>query len=46
LGVTASVVVAARSVSLLITRWKMARMNSASTSTNAIRPPWLSGPAR
>ena len=45
-GVTASVAVAARSVTLLITRWKMARTNSASTSTNAIRPAWLTGPAR
>ena len=45
-GVTASVAVAARSVTLLISRWKMARTNSASTSTNAIRPAWLTGPAR
>ena len=45
-GVTASVAVAARSVTLLISRWNMARTNRASSSTNAIRPAWLSGPAR
>ena len=45
-GVTASVAVAARSVTLLISRWKMDRTSSASITTNAIRPAWLTGPAR
>jgi hypothetical protein len=45
-GVTARVAVAARSVTLLISRWKTNRTSSASTSTNAIRPAWLTGPAR
>ena len=44
--VTGSAAVAARSVTLLISRLKMARTNSASTTTNAIRPAWLAGPAR
>ena len=46
LGGTGSDAVAARSVILLISRCKMARTNSASTMMNAIRPAWLTGPAR
>ena len=43
---TGSVVVAARSVILLITRFATARTTSATTTTNKIRSPSLTGPAR
>ena len=43
---TGSVVVAARSVILLITRFATARTTSATTITNKIRSPSLTGPAR
>jgi len=45
-GATGSVAVAARSVTLLITRCRMNRTSSASSTTNRIRPAWLTGPAR
>jgi len=45
-GVTGSDVVAARSVSLLITRCATARMTNATARTNKIRSTWLTGPAR
>ena len=46
LGETGSAAVAARSVILLISRWQITRTNSASTTMNAIRPAWPTGPAR
>ena len=46
MAATGSVVVAARSVILLITRFATARTTSATTITNKIRSPWLTGPAR
>ncbi len=46
LGGPGSVAVAARSVILLMSRCRRARTISARTTMNAIRPAWLTGPAR